>query len=136
MRFLERLEDHRLLPFFVIISMALGVSIGKAVGISNYELTPPIEAIKSIFQGTYTFTIGNTLALGVVAGLFMMMYPAMTNVRLDELGAAFRSPRPLLLVIVFNYAIAPFFMFGLAKLFLASEPELMTGLILYGIAPR
>ena len=135
MRPLERLEDHRLLPFLVVFSMALGIVIGKAVGISNYELTPPIEAIKSIFQGTYTFTIGNTLALGVVVGLFMMMYPAMTNVRLDELGTAFRSPRPLLLVIVFNYAIAPFFMFGLAKLFLSGHPELMTGLILYGIAP-
>src|SRR3990172_3814578 len=135
MRVLARLEDFRLLPLFVIISMALGVSIGKAVGISNYELTPPIEAIKSIFQGTYAFTIGNTLALGVVLGLFLMMYPAMTNVRVDELGRAFRSPKVLLMVAFFNYAIAPFFMFGLAKLFLSGHPELMTGLILYGIAP-
>ena len=135
MRVLARIEDFRVLPIFVVISMALGIFIGKAVGISNYELTPPIEAIKSIFQGTYAFTVGNTLALGVVLGLFLMMYPAMTNVRIDELGHAFRSPKPLLLVVFFNYAIAPFFMFGLAKLFLSSHPELMTGLILYGIAP-
>ena len=135
MRVLARIEDFRVLPIFVVISMALGIFIGKTVGISNYELTPPIEAIKSIFQGTYAFTVGNTLALGVVLGLFLMMYPAMTNVRIDELGHAFRSPKPLLLVVFFNYAIAPFFMFGLAKLFLTSQPELMTGLILYGIAP-
>ncbi|MEK7777734.1 MAG: hypothetical protein AAB303_03830 [Chloroflexota bacterium] len=102
MRLLARLEDHRLLPFFVVVSMALGILIGKALGISNYELTPPIDAIKSIFQGTYAFTIGNTLALGVVVGLFLMMYPAMTNVRVDELGHAFRSPRALLLVAFFN----------------------------------
>lgn len=135
MRLLARLHDFRLLPFFVVASMALGILIGKLVGISNYELTPPIEAIKSIFKGTYAFTIGNTLALGVVLGLFLMMYPAMTNVRVDELGRAFRSPKALVLVIFFNYAIAPFFMFGLAKLFLSGRPELMTGLILYGIAP-
>ena len=135
MRLLARLEDFRLLPFFVVISMALGISIGKAVGISNYELTPPIEAIKSIFQGTYAFTIGNTLALGVVLGLFLMMYPAMTNVRVDELGRAFRSPKVLLMVAFFNYGVAPFFMFGLAKLFLSGQSEMMTGLILYGIAP-
>ncbi len=135
MKLLAKLEDFRLLPFFVLISMVLGISIGKAVGISSYELTPPIDAIKSVFQGTYDFTVGNTLALGVVVGLFLMMYPAMTNVRVDELGSAFRSPKPLLLVAFFNYAIAPFFMFGLAKLFLAGQTELMTGLILYGIAP-
>ena len=132
---LKRLEDFRLLPFFVIFSMALGILVGKVSNISNFELTPPIDAIKSIFAGTYVFSLPNTLALGVVVGLFMMMYPAMTNVRLDELGDAFRKPKQLLIVAFFNYAIAPFFMLGLAKLFLAGSTELMTGLILYGIAP-
>lgn len=132
---LRRLEDFRLLPFFVIISMALGILIGKASNISDFALTPPIDAIKSIFAGTYVFSLPNTLALGVVVGLFMMMYPAMTNVRLDELGDAFRKPKQLLIVAFFNYAIAPFFMLGLAKLFLSGNTELMTGLILYGIAP-
>ncbi|MBI4492463.1 MAG: arsenic resistance protein [Chloroflexi bacterium] len=134
---LQRLEDFRLLPFFVLLSMALGILIGKVSNISDFELTPPIEAIKSIFAGSYVFSLPNTLALGVVLGLFMMMYPAMTNVRLDELGAAFRAPKPLLLVAFFNYAIAPFFMLGLARLFLgaAEQRELMAGLVLYGIAP-
>ena len=132
---LRRLEDFRLLPFFVIFSMVLGILVGKVSNISNFELTPPIDAIKSIFAGSYVFSLPNTLALGVVVGLFMMMYPAMTNVRLDELGDAFRKPKQLLIVAFFNYLIAPFFMLGLAKLFLAGNTELMTGLILYGIAP-
>jgi ACR3 family arsenite transporter len=63
-----------------------------------------------------------------------MMYPAMTNVRLGEVGAAFRAPRQLALVLAFNYLVAPFLMFGLANLFVA-DPELRTGLILYGLAP-
>ena len=135
MKWLRKLEDFRLLPFFVVISMAIGIGIGKAFGISKVELTPPIDAIIAIFKGTYEFTIANSLALGVVVGLFLMMYPAMTNVRLEDLGKAFRSPKALLLVIFFNFAIWPFFMWTLANLFLSDQPELHTGLVLYGIAP-
>lgn len=132
---LHRLHDFRLLPVFVVFSMATGIGIGKVFGISNYQLTPPIEAIKAIFQGTYDFNIGNSLALGVVLGLFLMMYPAMTNVRLEELGTALRSPKHVAIVAFFNYAIAPFFMWALARLFLSDDVELFTGLVLYGIAP-
>jgi len=45
-RSLEKLHNFRLLPFFVIISMIIGIAIGKWYGISNFELTPPIDAIK------------------------------------------------------------------------------------------
>ncbi|MGC8796692.1 arsenic resistance protein [Thermodesulfovibrio sp.] len=134
-RFLEKLHNFRLLPVFVIVSMAIGIAIGKWYGISNFELTPPIDAIKSIFHGTYEFSIGNTLALGVVVGLFMMMYPAMANIRFEDLGKAAKSPKQILIVIFFNYAIAPFFMLLLAKIFLSGEPDLYTGLVLYGLAP-
>ena len=115
--------------------MLAGIGIGKAGGISDYRLTPPIEAIESIFLGGYDFNMGNSLALGVVIGLFLMIYPAMTNVRLEDLGKAFRSGRQLAVVVAMNFAVAPFFMFVLAKLFLASDHEFQTGLILYGIAP-
>lgn len=135
MKILEKLEDFRLLPFFVIFSMAVGVLIGKYYGISNFELTPPIDAIKFIFRGTYTFDLPNTLALGVVVGLFMMIYPAMTNVRVEDLKSAVRSPKQIGIVAFFNYLIAPFFMYLLAILFLSDYPELRTGVILYGFAP-
>jgi ACR3 family arsenite transporter len=63
-----------------------------------------------------------------------MMYPAMTNVRLTAVRNAFRSPRQLGVVLFFNFIIAPFFMLLLANVFVA-DPELRTGLILYGLAP-
>jgi ACR3 family arsenite transporter len=132
---IEKLHNFRLLPAFVIVSMVIGIVIGKVYGISNFQLTPPIDAIKSIFQGTYEFSIGNSLAVGIVAGLFMMMYPAMANIKFEDLGSAAKSPKQLLIVIVFNYAIAPFFMLLLAKVFLSSDPDLYTGLVLYGLAP-
>jgi len=131
---LAKLEDFRLLPFFVIFSMAVGIAIGNALNISDFALTPPIDAIKAIVGGTFEPTVASVISLGVPIGLFLMMYPAMTNVRLTEIGDAFRSPRQLAVVLFFNFAIAPFFMLGLANLFV-SDPELHTGLVLYGLAP-
>ena len=133
--FFEKLHNFRLLPAFVLVSMAIGIAIGKWYGISNFALTPPIDAIKAIFYGTYEFSISNTLALGVVVGLFMMMYPAMANIKFEDLGKATRSPKQLLIVAFFNYAIAPFFMLLLAKIFLSGEQDLYVGLVLYGLAP-
>jgi len=133
-RLLTALEDFRLLPAFVVVSMAAGILLGNALAISDFALTPPIDAIKSIAAGAFDLTVPNVISLGVPVGLFAMMYPAMTNVRLGEVGAAFRSPRQLAVVLGFNYLVAPFVMLGLANLFVA-DPELRTGLVLYGLAP-
>src|SRR5512141_1144772 len=131
---LRKLEDFRLLPIFVIVSMAIGIFIGNALSISDFALTPPIEAIKSIAAGTFEPSVPSAISLGVPIGLFAMMYPAMTNVHLGEVGAAFRSPKQLGVVLAFNYLVAPFVMLGLANVFV-SDPELHTGLVLYGLAP-
>lgn len=131
---LTRLEDFRLLPLFVLFSMAAGVAAGNALHISDFALTPPIDALKAIAGGTFAMTVPSAISLGVPIGLFLMMYPAMTNVRLGEVGKAFRSPRQLGVVLLFNYLVAPFLMLALANIFV-SDPELRTGLILYGLAP-
>ncbi len=131
---LARLEDFRLLPVFVVVSMAVGIVVGNVLRISDFTLTPPIDALKAIVGGTFELNVPNAISLGVPIGLFAMMYPAMTNVRLTEVGRAFRSPRQLAVVLVFNYLVAPFLMLGLANLFVA-DPELHTGLVLYGLAP-
>jgi ACR3 family arsenite transporter len=131
---LTRLEDFRFLPIFVVVSMAIGIGVGNVLSISDFTLTPPIDALKSIASGTFELTVPNVISLGVPVGLFAMMYPAMTNVRLAEVGAAFRSPRQLAVVLGFNYLVAPFVMLGLASAFV-TDPELHTGLVLYGLAP-
>jgi len=43
-------------PFFVVISMAIGIAIGKALSISDFALTPPIDAIKAIVGGTFVLS--------------------------------------------------------------------------------
>jgi ACR3 family arsenite transporter len=134
-KLLEKLQNFRLLPVFVLISMGIGIGIGKIYGISDFALTPPIEAIKAIFRGEYSFTLPNSLALGVVVGLFLMMYPAMTNIRFEDLGKAVRSKKHLLTVLFFNFAIAPFLMYALANLFFTPGTDFHTALVLYGLAP-
>jgi ACR3 family arsenite transporter len=131
---LLKLEDFRLLPVFVGVSMAIGIAIGSLLNISDFELTPPIDALKAMADGSFEASVPALISLGVPLGLFAMMYPAMTNVRLTEVGDAFRSPRQLGVVMILNYLVAPFFMFLLANIFV-SDPELRTGLILYGLAP-
>ncbi len=134
-RIFEKLHNFKLLPFFVIISMAIGIGIGKLYGISNFDLTPPIDALSSIANGTYEFSLPNVLALGVVIGLFLMMYPAMTNIKFGDLGKAVKSPKQLVVVLFFNFAVAPFFMLLLANLFLKPGSDFHTGVVLYGLAP-
>ena len=80
-------------------------------------------------------SLANTLALGVVIGLFLMIYPAMTKIRFEDLGKAFKSPKQLFIVLFFNYAVAPFFMLLLAKIFLSGYHDFYVGLVLYGLAP-
>jgi ACR3 family arsenite transporter len=133
-RLLAKLEDFRLLPFFVLFSMAIGIAIGNALSISDFALTPPIDSVKAIAGGTFEATVPNLVSLGVPIGLFAMMYPAMTNIRLGEVGTAVRSPRQLIVLLAFNYLVAPFVMLILANIFV-SDPELHTGLVLYGLAP-
>lgn len=108
MGILEKLEDLKLLllPASVIISMIVGISIGKIYGISNFELTPPIDAINSIFSGTYTFDLPSMLALGVVVGLFFMMYPAMTNIKIGDVSSAIKSPRQIGVVLLFKVNVS------------------------------
>jgi ACR3 family arsenite transporter len=63
-KLIEKPQNFRLLPVFVLTSMVIGVGVGKLYGISNFELTPPLDDIKASFCGFYTFTLSNTLARG------------------------------------------------------------------------
>lgn len=134
-RAMKRIQNFKMLPVFVLASMALGIGIGKLYGISNFALTPPIDAIKSIFRGTYVFNLPNSLALGVVLGLFLMIYPAMANIRFGDFGKAVKSPKQLLVVLFLNFLVAPFWMYLLATMFFPRGSDFHTALVLYGLAP-
>ena len=133
-RLLAKLEDFRLLPFFVLFSMVIGIAIGNAAVDLGLRADPADRLDQGDRRRDVRATVPNLISLGVPIGLFAMMYPAMTNIRLDEVGEAARSPRQLLVLLGFNYLVAPFVMLALANVFV-SDPELHTGLVLYGLAP-
>jgi hypothetical protein len=44
--------------------MAIGIAVGNALSISDFALTPPIDAIKDIAAGTFELSVPNAISLG------------------------------------------------------------------------
>lgn len=97
--------------------------------------------------GKYFPGFSGTMQVGIPIGLFFMIYPAMTKIEIGELKKAVRSPKQTSVIVLFNYAINPFLLYGLGYVFfevlfpslglmnLETARYLWTGLILLGVAP-
>ncbi len=121
-----RLDTKTMLfPLFVVIAIALGLLLGTR--------TPSLSGPLSDY--------------GIPVGIFFMIYPAMTRIRLEELGKSLRDIRTISLMVILNYAIAPFLVAGLAYFFFfmvfyhlgllsfAVTTQVFVGIILLGVAP-
>ena len=67
--------------------------------------------------------------------LFLMMYPALLNLQLEELRKLARNPKPIILTLFSNWIIAPLVAFALATLFLSGHDQLIVSVILLGSSP-
>jgi len=113
-----------LFPFFVFISIILGLIFSQ-----NFKL------------------YGNSIAdFGIPIGLFFMIYPAMTKVKLEEIMSSIKKSKIISLMILLNYAVAPFVVSGLGYLFvyiynnlgllnIDISRQIIVGVILLGVAP-
>jgi ACR3 family arsenite transporter len=110
----------RFLPLWILLAMALGLGVGRAVPALNAHL----EAVQ--------VTSGTPLAIFI--GLLVMMYPVLAKVRYGRLGPVTRDCRMLASSLVLNWLVGPAVMFALAWLLLANEPAYRTGLIIVGLA--
>jgi len=131
---------ERYLTIWVLLCIAVGITLGK--------LAPQFAATLndfSIYQ----------VSIPIAVCLFFMMYPIMVKIDFSQVIKSAKTPKPVILTLVINWAIKPFTMFGIAYFFLGylfkdllpgteilangEEVELwrsyIAGTILLGIAP-
>lgn len=109
----------RFLPVWIMLAMAAGLAIGRAVP----GLSGALERLE----------VGG-ISLPIALGLLVMMYPPLAKVRYDKTREIATDKRLMTVSIILNWIVGPAFMFALAWVFLPNEPELRTGLIIVGLA--
>jgi len=120
-------EDGRKLGFFekylaawVVLCILLGLSLAQyfpvlSITINNMQIA------------------GISIPIGIC--LFLMMYPALLNLQLEELKKLFHNPKPIILTLISNWVWAPLVTAFLAYYFLAGQNQLIVSLILLGSSP-
>ena len=117
---LRRLSTlDRFLPLWIALAMAGGLALGSLVpGLNDF-----LDELK----------VG-TVSLPIALGLLLMMYPVLTKVRYEDMGKMRGDGRMYGVALFLSWVVAPAFMFALAWLFLADQPEYRTGVIVVGLA--
>jgi arsenite transporter len=109
----------RFLPFWIALAMAGGLAVGSLIpGIDEF-----LDRLK----------VGS-VSLPIALGLLLMMYPVLTKVRYEDMGQMRGDGRMFGVSLFLSWVVAPAFMFALAWLFLADQPEYRTGVIVVGLA--
>lgn len=110
----------RYLFVWIFLCMGIGLGLGKLFP----GLGPNIDKVKIGF-----------VSIPIAIGLFMMMFPIMLRIRLEEAVKAAKSWKELAIVIFFCWFVSPFYMYLLSWLFLRNHPEYAIGVVLLGVAP-
>ena len=136
---------ERHLTAWVTLCIIGGIALGKFAP----DLAQTLDGISIVVNGA------PVVSIPIAICLFFMMYPIMVKIDFSEVVQASRSPKPVFLTLIVNWAIKPFTMLGIATLFLGfffkdflpgtevvkggAEVELyrsyISGAILLGIAP-
>jgi ACR3 family arsenite transporter len=101
---------ERYLTLWVLLCIVAGIALGR--------LAPDLAT--ALDQMAITVDGAPVISIPIAICLFFMMYPIMVKIDFAEVLQAGRSPRPVLLTLVVNWAIKPFTMYALASLFLGT----------------
>jgi ACR3 family arsenite transporter len=111
---------EKFLPAWVLLCIVIGVLISQIIpGIS--------DALNALKIG------GVSVPIGIC--LFLMMYPAMLNLKASELKKLGKNPKPIILTLISNWIIAPFIGLLMARLFLQGNDDLILAIILLSSSP-
>ncbi|UCD45148.1 MAG: ACR3 family arsenite efflux transporter [Candidatus Bathyarchaeota archaeon] len=108
--------------------LALWVAACMAIGLLLSQYFPDLSLAIDNWQIS-----GISVPIGIC--LFMMMYPALLNLQLEELKKLAKDPKPILLTLFSNWIIAPIVTVILANMFLTGHDQLMISVILLGSSP-
>jgi arsenite transporter len=109
----------RFLPIWILGAMVLGLALGRLVP----DLNDWLDAVR----------VGS-ISLPIALGLLIMMYPVLAKVRYTEVGRIARDRTLMANSLLLNWVVGPALMFALAWIFLPTQPEFRTGLIIIGLA--
>lgn len=111
----------KLLPLAIVLAMVVGTLLSVYVP-SSREALDSVEVVN--------------VSLPLAVGLVVMLVPPFCKVDWENVGQHISKKywRHLLLSLVLNWIVCPFFMFGLAWLTLFDEDEYRTGIIMIGLA--
>ncbi len=108
--------------------LAVWVAACMAAGLILSQTLPGLSQALNNWQ-----IRGISVPIGIC--LFLMMYPALLNLQLDELKKLMKNPKPIFLTILSNWIIAPIVTVLLARAFLTGYDQLIVSLILLGSSP-
>ncbi len=131
---------EKYLTLWVVLCIGVGILLGKIAP----QIAVTLDSL-SFYQ----------VSIPIAICLFFMMYPIMVKIDFKEVIKAGKTPKPVLMTLIVNWAIKPFTMYLIASLFLGvlfrqflpgmevvksgQEVELwrsyISGAILLGIAP-
>lgn len=145
-REVEKVEKKQLSLFEKYLTLWVLMCIGAGIGLGKIA---PSVAIKLDALSVYQVSIP------IAVCLFFMMYPIMVKIDFAKVMRAAKTPKPVAMTLIINWAIKPFTMFFIATFFIGylfrdflpgteilrsgQEVELwrsyISGAILLGIAP-
>lgn len=99
---------EKFLPIWIALCIAFGIFLSQVVpGIS--------KAIDALQIG------GISIPIGIC--LFLMMYPAMLNLKASELKKLGKNPKPIILTLFSNWIIAPFVGLAMARMLMRKSEK-------------
>ncbi|GAB4309083.1 MAG: ACR3 family arsenite efflux transporter [Promethearchaeota archaeon] len=111
---------EKFLPLWIAICIALGLLLSRV--------------IPGVAQSIDSFKIGNvSVPIGIC--LFLMMYPAVMNIKGSEIRKLRKNPLPIVLTLVSNWLVAPLVGAMLAGLLLPGQEQLIVAVILLSSSP-